>query len=166
MEIFAPLSYVLPFYLYLRLVALFFSLPLASFAIGLRPPPLLSTSRSLSHFDIQYTRCFFLNTGPPFAYDAARSIAGWTLVFDFAPPFPPISFSPCVAYIVSMQRRTQTINTKPCFAEKQATAAHIFPFCLRVFSGNRGPFPSYLRRFLCSLVALVIQSDPSHCHSP
>ena len=38
----------------------------------------------------------------------------------------PPSLSLCVAYNVSLQTQTWHINTKPCFAEKQATVAPCF----------------------------------------
>ena len=79
---------------------------LVSFAIGLRPPSLLSTSRSLSRFDISYIRCLLFGHRSPLAYDAARSVAGGTLSLDFDLPFPfPLSL--CVAYNVPLRSWTQ-----------------------------------------------------------
>jgi hypothetical protein len=50
------------------------------------------------------------------------------------------------------------INTKPCFAEKQATAAQIFPLSFVCILGNYGPF-SVLSSSLFAFPYLTHSSD-------
>ena len=94
-------------------LAPFFSFPLVSFAIELRPLPLLSTSCPLSRLDITSTAIFILNTGLV-SHTTPRGLSP-------AGHFPSI------------------LAFKPGLAEKQATAAPFLPFRLCAFPGNRGP---------------------------
>ena len=66
------------------------------FALAIEPQfsPLLSTSHLLSRFDISYIHCLLSGHRTPFAYDAARSVAGgahslWT--WTSLSPFPFLS---------------------------------------------------------------------------
>ena len=141
-----------PFFLYLRPVAPFFSLHIVSFAIGLRPPPLLSTSRLLSRF-----KCYIhsllssLITGSP-SHTTPRALSPVRLSLStFAFAFP---LSLCVAYIVSLRSRIR-INTPHWPRRKGGKSAHVPLSSLCAFPGNRGPSYLVSSPFLCFFVTLA-----------
>jgi hypothetical protein len=147
------------FFLYLRLVAPFFSFPLVSFAIGPRLSPLLSTSRPLSRLDITFIHCVYSEYRTLFAYDAVRSVAGRTVPFDSALPFP--HFSPlCVAYAVSLRTRTQSYkHPSPGF-----DAAQFSPFRFACVSGQ--PWPILVSSSLVSFVFPRLSRRPIRFQPP
>ena len=88
-------------------------------------------------------RAFTLNTGSPFAYDAARSVAGRTTLFGLRLYFSPPSL--CSVHCIAAD--SDRINTPRWPRRKEGKSAHIPPSFVCV-SGQPRPLLSCFR--LCS----------------
>ena len=126
-----------PFFLYLKPVAPFFSLHIVSFAIGLRPLPLLSTLHPLSHFKcyIHSLLSSLITSSPLHTMPCALSLARLSLsTFTFT--FPPLSL--CSVHYIAVDSDSYKYPT--CGLAKRQANWPIFPLLLGMFPGNRGPF--------------------------
>ena len=86
----------------------------------------------------------------------ALSLAGHSPFFVSL--FPP-SLSRRSVQCIATDSDSLIYIPKPCFAEEQATAAHISPISFACVFGQL--WPVLVSFYLCFLVALVIRSDPA-----
>ena len=160
------------------LVSIFVFSPCPPFALDYRT---FTLSRSLSPLpsDIDLRRSFRLRarcrTSTLRSFTASYLITGRssrTMPRALSPaghppfrlrlPFPP-PLSRRSVQCIAMDSDSSIYIPKPCFAEEQATAAHISPILFACVFGQ--PWPILVSFYLCFLVALVIRPDSSHRHS-
>jgi len=101
---------------------------------------------------------FALITGPLFAYDAARSVAGRTRLRPFVFLFSTCSFHR-VAYIVSRYLGLSYIYPSPALANARQLWPIVFPLSSFVCAGQLRPSLSHFSRLLIDQPATLSPSS-------